>query len=205
MAKKKETQGNQELLETLNKSEAFLTRNKKLIITLLVILLALIAAIIAWNHYSDSRNEKASTALSHSQELFAQQNFDKALKGDSQLVILDCGESGSTRRFLAPIAAALGKSPVYKTAGRLADRPQIAYDEIKPGEFLLEGNVSSQFVTGLLFALPLLDGDSSIRFSSPLQSVSARLSSEISSVSGSEKLPPTRSLSEYPRTDTMSR
>ncbi len=83
MAKKKETQGNQELLETLNKSEAFLTKNKRLIITLLIVLVAAIAAIIAWNHYSDSRNEKASTALSHSQELFAQQNFDKALKGDS--------------------------------------------------------------------------------------------------------------------------
>ena len=93
-----------------------------------------------------------------------------ALATDDPSPLLDCGESGSTRRFLAPIAAALGKSPVYKTAGRLADRPQIAYDEIKPGEFLLEGNVSSQFVTGLLFALPILDGDSSIRFSSPLQS-----------------------------------
>jgi len=93
-----------------------------------------------------------------------------ALATDDAAPLLDCGESGSTRRFLAPVAAALGKHPVYKTAGRLAERPQIAYDDLKPGEFALEGDVSSQFVTGLLFALPLLDGDSSIRFTSPLQS-----------------------------------
>ena len=93
-----------------------------------------------------------------------------ALATDEAAPLLDCGESGSTRRFLAPIAAALGKRPIYKTAGRLAERPQIAYDDLKPGEFKLEGDVSSQFVTGLLFALPLLDGDSSIRFTSPLQS-----------------------------------
>ena len=93
-----------------------------------------------------------------------------ALATDDPTPLLDCGESGSTRRFLAPIAAALGKRPVYKTEGRLAERPQIAYDDIAPGEFVLKGDVSSQFVTGLLFALPLLDGDSTIRFSTPLQS-----------------------------------
>ena len=93
-----------------------------------------------------------------------------ALATDDPTPLLDCGESGSTRRFLAPVAAALGKSPVFKTAGRLAERPQKDYSELVPGEFVLEGDVSSQFVTGLLFALPLLDGDSSIRFSTPLQS-----------------------------------
>ena len=94
----------------------------------------------------------------------------RVLRTDEANPLLDCGESGSTRRFMAPIAAALGRRPVFKTAGRLASRPQIAYDDLKPGEFRLEGNVSSQFVTGLLFALPLLDGDSFIRFDSPLQS-----------------------------------
>jgi 3-phosphoshikimate 1-carboxyvinyltransferase len=93
-----------------------------------------------------------------------------ALSGSESSPVLDCGESGSTRRFIAPIAAALGKNPVYKMAGRLADRPHKDYSGIMPGDFILEGNVSSQFVTGLLFALPLLNGDSSIRFSSPLQS-----------------------------------
>ena len=93
-----------------------------------------------------------------------------ALAGDDTAPFLDCGESGSTRRFLAPIAAALGKKPVFKTAGRLADRPQMDYDDLQPGEFKLAGDVSSQSVTGLLFALPLLKGDSFIRFTSPLES-----------------------------------
>ena len=93
-----------------------------------------------------------------------------ALTGDDTAPFLDCGESGSTRRFLAPIAAALGKRPVFKTAGRLADRPQMDYDDLQPGEFKLAGDVSSQFVTGLLFALPLLKGDSFIRFTAPLES-----------------------------------
>ena len=44
------------------------------------------------------------------------------------------------------------------------------YDDLQPGEFKLAGDVSSQFVTGLLFALPLLKGDSFIRFTSPLES-----------------------------------
>ena len=94
-----------------------------------------------------------------------------ALSDDDEAPLLDCGESGSTRRFLAPIAAALGKRPVWKTAGRLASRPQEDYDNLTPGEFPVSGDISSQFVTGLLFALPLLDGDSRIRFTSPLESV----------------------------------
>ena len=88
-------------------------------------------------------------------------------KGD---VVLDCGESGSTMRFLAPIAAALGRKASFKKAGRLAERPALEYDGISSGTFTLEGNVSSQFVTGLLFALPLVEGDSTILFSSPLES-----------------------------------
>ncbi len=83
MAKKKESQANQELIETLNKSEAFLTKYKKHFIIGIIAIIAVIAAIIGWNSYSDSRNEKASTALAHSQELFMMQNFDKALNGDS--------------------------------------------------------------------------------------------------------------------------
>lgn len=83
MAKKNEPQGNPELIATLNKSEAFLTKYKKTIIFCLIAIVVLIAAIILWNNYSSSRNEKASTALAHSQELFMMQDFDKALKGDS--------------------------------------------------------------------------------------------------------------------------
>ena len=84
--------------------------------------------------------------------------------------VLDCGESGSTLRFLAPVAAALGKRPVYRKAGRLAERPSIEYRELKGGLHELPGDVSSQFVTGLLFALPLIKEDSRISFTGPLQS-----------------------------------
>lgn len=84
--------------------------------------------------------------------------------------VLDCGESGSTLRFFAPVAAALGVKARFVKRGRLAERPSIEYDVLKPGVHELRGDVSSQFVTGLLFALPLLEGDSEIRFTTPLQS-----------------------------------
>ena len=101
----------------------------------------------------------------------------------SDVHILDCSESGSTLRFLIPVAL-LQDNPVTLTGrGRLMQRPQKPYidlfskkgieciqtrdtisfkGKLKPGVFKLHGNVSSQFITGLLFALPLLDGDSEI-------------------------------------------
>jgi 3-phosphoshikimate 1-carboxyvinyltransferase len=105
--------------------------------------------------------------------------------------IIDCNESGSTIRFLLPIAAALGGSYEFIGRGRLLYRPQDAYRRIfeqqgltfdhteerikidgrlQAGTFALEGDVSSQFITGLLFALPLLDGDSEIVITTPLES-----------------------------------
>lgn len=105
---------------------------------------------------------------------------------------LDCGESGSTLRFLIPIAAALGLSAVFTGHGRLPERPIGIYTELlprhgvscrtegglplaiegqlQPGCFVLPGNVSSQFITGLLLALPLLPEDSEIRLTTPLES-----------------------------------
>ena len=91
------------------------------------------------------------------------------MSGETQ-VELDVGESGSTLRFLAPLAAALGKKAVFKKAGRLSERPMMEYPSISSGVHELPGGVSSQFATGLIFALPLLDGDSEIRFTSRLQS-----------------------------------
>jgi len=103
----------------------------------------------------------------------------------------DCGESGSTLRFLIPIALAVSGGGTFTGHGRLMERPQkpyfdifdrqgIAYHQVGgtltvqgrllPGIFELPGNVSSQFVTGLLYALPLLDGDSVIQMTSPLES-----------------------------------
>ncbi len=111
-----------------------------------------------------------SIGTTESDDIQATRRCLAALAEPTATPILDVGESGSTLRFMAPLAAALGKRPTFKKAGRLAERPMLEYPELKPGLHELEGNVSSQFVTGLLFALPLLDGDSEIRFTSPLES-----------------------------------
>lgn len=94
----------------------------------------------------------------------------EACREGSRTAVLDCGESGSTLRFFAPIAAALGIKAEFIRRGRLAERPMLDYDALKAGLHELRGDISSQFVTGLLFALPLLEGDSEIRFSTPLES-----------------------------------
>ena len=93
-----------------------------------------------------------------------------ALSSGEPEPVLDCGESGSTLRFLTPVAAALGRRARYLRRGRLALRPFREYATLEPGVHELPGDVSSQFVTGLLFALPLLKGDSEIRFTSGLES-----------------------------------
>ncbi len=105
-----------------------------------------------------------------SKDIEATKRCLKVLSNDTASPSLDCGESGSTLRFIRPIAAALGKKPEYILRGRLASRPDIIYDTITPGLHNLPGNISSQFATGLLFALPLLNKDSEIRFTEPLES-----------------------------------
>ncbi|MEG2119178.1 MAG: 3-phosphoshikimate 1-carboxyvinyltransferase, partial [Pseudoflavonifractor sp.] len=103
----------------------------------------------------------------------------------------DCGESGSTLRFLIPIALAVVGGGVFSGQGRLMDRPQEPYFQIfrekgiayrqengtltvegrlPPGTYSLRGDVSSQFITGLLYALPLLAGDSKIMLTTKLES-----------------------------------
>lgn len=106
-------------------------------------------------------------------------------------LFFDCGESGSTLRFLIPIALAVAGGGGFTGHGRLMERPLKPYfdifqekdiyyarfedkagleGELTPGEYKLPGDVSSQFVTGLLYALPLLDGDSRIVITTPLES-----------------------------------
>ncbi len=114
------------------------------------------------------------------------------LDGIADELMLDCGESGSTLRFLLPIVAALGLCVDFKLHGRLAQRPlSPLWEELEAhactlsrpmpdtvrcegrlhaGRFRLPGDVSSQFISGLLFALPLLPGDSEIVLTSPAQS-----------------------------------
>ena len=99
---------------------------------------------------------------------------------------IDCAESGSTLRFFIPIACVLDGEKMFTGRGRLPQRPVDAYLQIfdsqglpytrppsaslplkvsgalQSGEFHVDGRVSSQFITGLLFALPLLEGDSRI-------------------------------------------
>ena len=108
-----------------------------------------------------------------------------------QLPHLDCGESGSTLRFLIPIALAVAGGGVFTGQGRLMERPQKPYFDLfdakgisytledgvltvqghlPAGDYPLPGNVSSQFVTGLLYALPLVEGTSTITLTSPLES-----------------------------------
>ena len=115
------------------------------------------------------KRDHLSVKASDNDDIKATKRCLSALTSDSAQVVLPCG-SGSTLRFLSPVSAALGKVAVFQKEGRLSSRPNKEYHNLKPGIFSLEGNVSSQFVTGLLFALPLLDGDSEIAFLSPLQS-----------------------------------
>ena len=111
--------------------------------------------------------------------------------------ILDCHESGSTIRFLIPVACALGVNAEFIGSGKLPERPITPFVEEFPkhgitfdlskaesgctlpcsvsgkltsGRFEIDGGLSSQFITGLLFALPLLDGDNEIVITSKLNS-----------------------------------
>lgn len=132
--------------------------------------------------------------------------------------VFDCNESGSTLRFMLPVAMALKTHALFCGAGRLPDRPISPLKEqmenhgcyiilpqsyfqggnnhkstensaetstssnkisrliaivdggLKSGHYKLPGNVSSQYITGLLFALPLLEGDSTLEITSPLES-----------------------------------
>lgn len=105
---------------------------------------------------------------------------------------LDCIESGSTLRFMIPVAAAGGVEARFTGSGSLVSRPIGLYSQIMPekgvsleggdglplkisgklksGVFKVPGNISSQFISGLMFALPLLRGDSDIILTSPIQS-----------------------------------
>ena len=106
----------------------------------------------------------------------------------------DCGESGSTLRFFIPLGALLGEAFTFTGHGKLVSRPLNAYYDIfekqglqyttaeeghlpltvngrlQAGLYQLPGNVSSQYVSGLLFALPLLENDSVIEITSELES-----------------------------------
>ena len=102
-----------------------------------------------------------------------------------------CNESGSTLRFLIPVFSLTAQKVRFTGAGRLMDRPQEVYrmlflrqglrfeqsaegvtifGRLRPGQFKLPGDVSSQFISGLLFAVPLMEADSAIEVQPPFES-----------------------------------
>lgn len=112
-----------------------------------------------------------------------------------EIAVLDCGESGSTLRFLLPVVCALGAEADIRMHGRLPERPlsplweelerhgarlsrpepdviHVSAGALTGGEYTLAANISSQFVSGLLFALPLLGTESRIRLTGELESAS---------------------------------
>ncbi len=112
----------------------------------------------------------------------------------SEPVVLDCHESGTTVRLLIPVAAALGVPAKFIGSGRLPQRPLQEYQKIlgshgvqlnfpeqgslplqisgrlQAGAFKVPGHISSQYLSGLLLALPLLDGNSTVELTSVLES-----------------------------------
>lgn len=105
--------------------------------------------------------------------------------------VLECRESGSTLRFFLPLALCLGKPVTLRGSKRLLERPLGIYEELcrekgfqfrktedcvtvcgklECGEYELRGDISSQFITGMIFALLHLGGDSSIRIIPPFES-----------------------------------
>lgn len=110
-------------------------------------------------------------------------------RGDREL---DCGESGSTLRFLLPVVGALGVGATFRLHGRLAERPLSPLWEemerhgcrlsrptpdtlrcegrLSGGTYQIAGDVSSQFISGLLFALPLTGEESDIMLTSKAES-----------------------------------
>ena len=125
-----------------------------------------------------------------SKDMQAMQQAISALENDDKIV--DCIESGNTLRFVIPVAAALGKSVTFVGSGRLPERPLEPFLELLPkhnikctsngrlplsiegkltaGKYEIAGNISSQYISGLLFALPILDGDSEIVLTTRLES-----------------------------------
>ena len=109
-----------------------------------------------------------------------------------QAAVLPCVESGSTLRFMLPIVGALGVDATFIMEGRLPQRPLSPLWEemermgcvlsrptgntircqgkLRPGEYTIDGGVSSQFITGLKFATALMDGDSQITITGKLES-----------------------------------
>ena len=110
---------------------------------------------------------------------------------EAEDAVIPCRESGSTLRFLLPLCLLNGRDMLLTGSGRLPERPLDVYEtlcaergfrlertaegirvrgKLAPGEYTVRGDLSSQFLTGLLYALSLLDGRSEIRILPPIES-----------------------------------
>lgn len=109
-----------------------------------------------------------------------------------ETAVLDCCESGSTLRFMLPVVGALGVDATFLLAGRLPQRPlSPLWEELErmgcalsrptadtircqgkllPGEYAIDGGVSSQYITGLMLALSLMEGDSTLKITGKIGS-----------------------------------
>lgn len=114
------------------------------------------------------------------------------IKAIPDKAVLDCGESGSTLRFMLPIVGALGVAGRFLLSGRLPNRPlsplwelmeskgcSLVWEEnnvlrctgkLTAGSYSIDGSVSSQFISGLYFGLPLLSGESSLEITGKIES-----------------------------------
>ena len=150
----------------------------------------------ALSNFLNGSNQSNVVLKNKSDDILATEKGIKAIleAKEGETAIVECHDSGSTLRFLLPIAAALGKNVKFMMNSSLSRRPteelyhalkihgaglkELEYedamcirvrDNIYSGEYEIPGNVSVQFVSGLLFALPLLNGDSTLVVTGELQ------------------------------------
>ncbi|MDR3225801.1 MAG: 3-phosphoshikimate 1-carboxyvinyltransferase [Clostridiales Family XIII bacterium] len=160
--------------------------------------------------------------IGESDDIDATRRGVEILRAGDNTRAVDCGESGSTLRFLIPLAGIDGREWVFKARGRLIERPMGIYKDLfesrggffeqtvyssgsesadaggytgevrvrgplRPGRYELAGDVSSQFISGLMLALPLLGGDSEIALTTPLASADyVRLTADVMRAFGIE-------------------
>lgn len=149
-------------------------------------------------HMGSSKDILATrSAMEHFGVRFKEDGEDLIVCGIQELQydgeVIDCNESGSTLRFLIPIASLQEKTVVFTGHGRLMERPQTIYEDLfrkrgmrfekkdnllyvegglQGGDFTAQGDISSQFFTGLLYALPLCHRDSTLTILPPFESKS---------------------------------
>ena len=140
----------------------------------------------------DAMNSLGATIVKYKHHIEVIGAFGNVKKA-KETRIIDCNESGSTLRFLVPISLLFEGSSKFIGRGNLGKRPLTTYynifdnqgieysyekenlnlivnGKLQPGTFEVEGNVSSQFITGLLFTLPLLKEDSKIVITTEMES-----------------------------------